>query len=104
MQTGGVLDIVTCGKQALPVPDHEIAAIKLIVESKLPARPWPFLKVGQRVKIQQGSLAGLEGVLLSIKKNLNVVVSIEMLQRSVAVEIEGDWIEPTSPLCLSDIA
>ena len=103
LQTDGVIGIVTAGKNPLPVPDHEIEAIKLIVESQLQIQPWPFLHVGEKVRIQHASLKGLEGILLKIKDNLNVVVSVEMLQRSVAVEIEGDWVTPAGPLRLPEM-
>lgn len=102
LKIGGVVEVVTAGKTALPVPDHEIEAVRLIVQSKLQAQPWPFLRIGERVRIQHGPLEGLEGFLLNIRKNLNVVVSVEMLQRSVAVEIEGDWVKPLGPLRLAE--
>lgn len=104
LKIGGVIGIVTAGRAALPVPDHEIEAVRLIVQSKLQAQPWPFLRIGEKVLIQHGPLQGLQGLLLNVRKNLNVVVSVEMLQRSVAVEIEGDWVKPLGPLRLPEPA
>jgi transcription antitermination factor NusG len=97
LDTPGVASIVGVGKCAVPVRDSEIAAIQRIVESGLPMSPWPFLKAGQFVYINQGPLAGLEGILVAIKNRSRLVVSVEMLQRSVTVEIESDWAEPSQP-------
>jgi transcription antitermination factor NusG len=95
--TPGVLLIVGIGKTPLAVNDSEIAALQSIVKSGLQAEPWPFLKVGQRVRIDQGSLEGVEGILTAIKKPCRLVVSVTLLQRSVAVEIDQDWATPIGP-------
>src|SRR5258706_7499214 len=73
--TPGVVQIIGAGKVPLPVDDSEIAALSAIVKSGLAAEPWPFLKVGQRVRIQRGSLEGVEGVLLAMKKPYRLIVS-----------------------------
>ena len=78
----------------MPIPDEEIAAVQAIMRSGLLAQPWPFLKVGQYVRINCGSLEGLEGILMVCKKHYRFIVSVEMLQRSVAVEVDGAWVEP----------
>ena len=71
------------------VPDAEIEAIQKVHSSYLPARPHAFLRAGERVRITQGLLAGAEGILVRSKSNKGLlVVSVEMLQRSVAVEID----------------
>ncbi len=92
--TQGVRQVVGTGKTPVPVEESEIAALESIVVSKLQARPWPFLQVGQRVRIEQGPLYGVEGILLDSKKRDRLVVSVTLLQRSVAVEIDGDWAVP----------
>lgn len=94
--TPGVLQVVGAGKVPLPVDDREIEAVRSIVKSGLQAEPWPFLKVGQRVSIERGSLEGVEGILLAIKKPYRLIVSVTLLQRSVAVELDQDW---ATPLC-----
>ena len=94
--TPGVRSIVGLGKIPLPIDNSEIAALQSIVKSGLPAEPWPFLKIGQRVRIEQGSLEGLEGILLTPKNSYRLVVSVTLLQRSVAVEIDRDWVTPIS--------
>jgi transcription antitermination factor NusG len=92
--TPGVQHIVGIGKVPLPVEEAEIAAIQSIVRTGLPAEPWPFLQVGQRVRIVSGPLEGLEGLLLAVKKPYRLVVSVTLLQRSVAVEIDSVWVTP----------
>jgi transcription antitermination factor NusG len=97
LNTPGVASIVGIGKCAVPVADREIAAIQKLVESGLPVAPWPFLKAGQFVYINRGPLAGVEGIVIAAKNRSRLVVSVEMLQRSVTVEIENDWAEPSRP-------
>jgi len=92
--TPGVLSVVGAGKVPLPVNDSEIEAIRSIVKSGLQAEPWPFLRVGQRVRIERGSLEGVEGILLAVKKPYRLIVSVTLLQRSVAVELDQDWATP----------
>lgn len=92
--TPGVLLIVGIAKTPLPVEDSEIAALQSIVKSGFQAEPWPYLQVGQRVRIERGSLEGVEGVLLAVKKPHRLVVSVTLLQRSVAVEIDEAWATP----------
>ena len=94
--TPAVLLIVGAGKLPLPVDESEIAALQSIVNSGLHAEPWPYLKVGQRVRIERGALEGVEGILTSIKKPFRLVVSVTLLQRSVAVEIDQDWASPVA--------
>jgi transcription antitermination factor NusG len=95
--TPGVLLIVGVGKTPSPVDDSEIAALQSIVKSGLQAEPWPFLKIGQRVRIEHGSLEGVEGILVAIKKPYRLVVSVTLLQRSVAVEIDHHWATSIGP-------
>ena len=90
LMTPGVRLIAGVGKVPLPVNDQEMAALLRIVESGLQAEPWPFLEVGQRVRIEQGALQGVEGILMAIRKPHRLIVSISLLQRSVAVELDGD--------------
>ena len=90
--TPGVIQVVGYGKDPIPVEDKEIEAIQLAIASELPTQPWPYLEVGERVRIQVGKLAGLEGILLNFKGNHRVVLSVSLLQRSVALEVDLDWI------------
>jgi transcription antitermination factor NusG len=88
--TPGVRSIVGFGRSPAPVDEQEIAALRRIAEAGLPAEPWKYLREGERVVIAEGPLAGVEGVLLSLKNERRLVVSVTLLQRSVAIEIAGD--------------
>ncbi len=90
----GVNSIVGAGRQPAPVSGAEIEAIRAMVSSGLPVEPWPFIEVGQRVRIEGGSLDGLEGILTQVRNCWRVVVNVELLRRSVAVEIERDRVFP----------
>lgn len=90
----GILRIVGFGKHPTPVPESEITAVRTMVASGLPLYPWPFLKVGQHVYIDHGPLRGLEGILLQFRNTWRVVLSINLLQRSVAVEVDRDCLSP----------
>lgn len=94
LTTPGVISIVGAGKTPIAVSEEEIASVQAILRSGLPARPWPCLTVGSRVFIERGPLAGVEGVALNVDKTFRLVVSVPLLQRSVAVEIERDWVRP----------
>jgi len=67
-----------------------------VVGSGLPFSPWPFLRIGQRVRIGQGALEGLEGILAREKSGYRVIVNVELLNRAVAVEIERDLVHPAA--------
>lgn len=80
------------GKTPIPVEDREIEALQLAVASGVSSQPWPYLKVGERVRIHSGRLAGLEGILIQFKGNHRVVLSVSLLQRSVALEVDLNWV------------
>jgi transcription antitermination factor NusG len=90
----GVNSILGIGKTPMPLDETEIAAIDTMVKSGLPAKPWPFLKVGQAVRIESGPLCGIEGILTDFKGRHRLVLSITLLQRSVAVEVEDSCARP----------
>ena len=93
----GVLHFVGIGKTPAPVDESEIAAIQTAVRSGLRVEPWEFLEVGQRVRMEEGPLAGLEGILTEVRKQYRVVVSLTLLKRSVSVEIDRHWLSPLNP-------
>jgi len=94
MHQAGVERVVSFNRTPALIPDHEIAALKRAVCSELPLGPWPYLKAGQRVRIEKGVLAGMEGTLARESAGWKVVVTVSALQRSIAVEIERDMIAP----------
>ena len=115
LTTPGVIGIVGAGKLPIPVDLEEIEAVRAILRSGLAAQPWPLLGVGSKVYIERGPLAGLEGILTNTDKvylergplagvegiisNMDrvyrLVVSVSLLQRSVAVEIDRAWARPS---------
>jgi transcription antitermination factor NusG len=90
----GVISFVGIGKVPVPIDEAEIATIQAAVGADLLAEPYPFLEVGQRVRLAEGPLAGLEGLLVEVRKQQRLVVSVSMLKRSVAVEIDRLWVRP----------
>jgi transcription antitermination factor NusG len=90
--TPGVLQVVGYGRTAVSVSEEEIQALQLAVGSEMPKQPWPYLEVGQRVRVNYGTLSGLEGILVNVKGNHRVVLSVTLLQRSVAMEVETSWL------------
>jgi len=95
--TPGVIALVGRGRIPVPVEASEIDAIQAMVASGLPVAPWPYLEVGQRVRIEDHALQGLEGILIGFKSGHRIVVSISLLQRSVALEIDRALVSPIGP-------
>jgi transcription termination/antitermination protein NusG len=94
LQTTGVVQIVGINNVPEAIPDQQIENIQTILKSDLKYNPHPFLKIGERVRVKTGALQGCEGILLR-KKNLStLVLSIELLQQAVAVEIDAFNVEP----------
>jgi transcription antitermination factor NusG len=93
LNAAGVAQIVGCGNTPVPISEAEIRSVQTLVASKVACTPWPYLQAGQRVSIDDGPLAGVEGVIVRAEDGKpRVVVSVSMLLRSVAAEIERDWI------------
>jgi transcription antitermination factor NusG len=90
----GAMNFIGIGKVPVPIEDSEITAIQDAVRSGLPAEPWTYLNVGQLVRLDDGPLAGLEGILIENRKQYRIVVSVSLLQRSVSVEIQRNWVTP----------
>jgi transcription antitermination factor NusG len=97
LEVPGVLSVVGgTGRQLAPLPDTEIDALR----SGLPLRnaePHPLLTVGQRVRIRSGALCGMVGVVVRLKNSLRVVLTMDLIMQSVAVEVDGTELEPLDP-------
>ena len=91
LRTPGVFRIVGAGEQPIPIPDPQIESIRLLLEKRIACSPHPFLNVGQRVRVRGGCLDGVEGILLAFKSNRTLVISVEPIQRSVAIQVGGDY-------------
>lgn len=96
LTTPGVIRIVAFGGVPAPVSDEEIRNIRLLVNSDCCLYPSPFLRTGQHVQMIAGPLCGVEGILLKVKNQHRLVLSIDILQRSTAVEIDAAWLEPSA--------
>jgi transcription antitermination factor NusG len=94
LATRGVVGIAGSLGRPLPIDESELAAVRKMVESNLAVEPWPFLKVGQRVRVHHGSLKGVEGILLRVKSSYRLIVSITLLGRSVASEVDAALVRP----------
>ena len=99
LKTHGVLNVVGVAGIPAPIAEDEILSVQKLLRSGLAAGPWPFVRTGQRVIIERGPLAGTEGILVQVKSQFRVVISISLLQRSVAAEIDIEMARPlpTSP-------
>jgi transcription antitermination factor NusG len=78
----------------LPIPDSQMQDIRTLLASDVPFEERSFLRVGQRVRIRGGSLDGVEGILSSQDQNQSLVVSVDLIQRSLSVRIQGYEVEP----------
>ena len=94
LMTPGVQQIVGVGRTPMPVEEREMESIRQVLSSGLPSLPWPYMHVGERVRVNYGSLVNLEGILVNFKGSNRVVLSVTMLQRSVAMEIDLAWVSP----------
>jgi transcription antitermination factor NusG len=79
---------------SLPIPDEQIDSIQRVLTQTAPWRSYPFLKAGQRVRIRGGAMDGVEGVFLSENGDHSLIVSVDAIQRSIAVRIDGYDVEP----------
>lgn len=95
LRTPGVLAFVGCERQGAPIPDEQIESLQTMLGNRIPCFPYPFLSVGRRVRIRGGSLDGVEGILVRQGDDRSLVVSVELLRRSVSIRVEGYDIEPS---------
>jgi transcription antitermination factor NusG len=93
LRTDGVFSIVGSRAEGTPIPDEQIEAVRRLVEDRLPWHAYPFLKIGQRVRIRSGALDGVEGILVDRSGESTLVISIDAIQRSLAVRVEGYDVE-----------
>lgn len=93
LTTPGVHSVLGFGGKRSMIPCSEIDAVRRMVGSPLKAEPHPYLKCGDRVRLRAGPLQGLEGILLRKRNVWKLLVSVEMLQRSVAVEVDASMVE-----------
>jgi transcription antitermination factor NusG len=96
LRTPGIFWFVGNGGRASAIPINEIDAIRRATQSPVRLEPHPFLNSGDRVRIKDGALAGLEGYLTRFKNQYRVVLSVELLQKAVAVEVDIATVQPVA--------
>jgi transcription antitermination factor NusG len=87
----GVVHIVGVGKRPVPVDESELESVRILVKAGLPIRPDEPYTIGQAIRIQKGPLTGAEGVIIGLGAQ-RLAVSISLLQRSISVELEREWL------------
>jgi transcription antitermination factor NusG len=93
----GVMSIVGIGKAPATIPESQISSLQQAITSGMQCRPWPFVQVGQSVSVVRGPLAGLKGIVIEDKSNLRLVLSLPLLQRAVAVEMDRSCVDFAPP-------
>jgi transcription antitermination factor NusG len=91
--TPGIHSLVSWGGRPAEIPSQEIEAVRRLVESSLQVEPHPFLRFGDRVRIKSGPLEGIEGILVRKTRGFRLVLSVEMLSKSAAVEVDVSMVE-----------
>jgi transcription termination/antitermination protein NusG len=92
-RVNGVFGIVGVRGEGTPIPDEQIQAVRSLISERLSWSFHPFLKIGQRVRIRGGSMDGIEGLLVARNSDRTLVISIDAIQRSLALRIEGYEVE-----------
>ncbi|MCU1271953.1 MAG: transcription termination factor NusG protein [Acidobacteriaceae bacterium] len=94
LRIDGVYSLVGTRGEGTTIPDDQIEAVRRITEEQFAWHSHPFLKIGQRVRIRSGALDGVEGILVARSGESTLVVSVDAIQRSLSVRIEGYDVEP----------
>jgi transcription antitermination factor NusG len=90
LSTPGVASLVAFGSLPARIDDSEIAAIQSLIQSGSAVKPHPYLHEGQRVRVTEGPLEGVEGIVVKKRSEWRMIVSITLLQRSIAVDVDRD--------------
>jgi transcription antitermination factor NusG len=94
LRIDGVVSFVGQRGQGIPIPDGQIDGVKALISGNVPFSSHPFLQVGQRVRIRGGALEGVEGLLVSRDGGRNLIISVEPIQRSLSINLDGYNVEP----------
>ena len=90
----GVVGLVSVNNIPVPLPEEQIDSLRQVLGKCFRAEPYPFLNAGRRVRVCYGPLAGFEGILVRRKAGCRVVVSIDLIMRSIIVDVDGADLEP----------
>ena len=94
LRIDGVVRFVGDRGQGIAIPEEQICAVRTLLKKELPYSTYPFLKIGQRVRVRSGALSGVEGTLVSRNGASALVISLDAIQRSLSVRLEGYDVEP----------
>jgi transcription termination/antitermination protein NusG len=95
LRTNGVNNFVGARGMGTPIPDSEIEAVQALVRQQVPFKVYPYLRLGQTVRIRGGCLDGIKGILTKINGDESLVISVELIQRSIAMRVTGYDIDAT---------
>jgi transcription antitermination factor NusG len=93
LRKAGVIGFVGNGRGAAAIPDNELNAVRLLLRNRIPYASHPYLKIGQRIRVSDGALRGVEGILVRLGSNNGLVVSIDSIQRSLVIQLQGYAVE-----------
>ena len=96
LTTPGVEYVLGNGRELTPVSEAEIDSLRTVLQAGNAPQPYPFLEVGQKVRVECGSFSGVEGQVVRQKSGDLLVLSVTLLQRSVSIEIDRTWLRPVS--------
>lgn len=89
----GVVDFVGHKAEGASIPDQQIESIRTILDRRVPVKDHPFLNVGQRIRVRNGAISGVEGILLAVKGSRTLVISVEPIQRSLCISLDDYEVE-----------
>lgn len=98
LRTNGAVRFAGAAAHGTPIPDEQIESLKTVVRHRVPLARYDFLRVGEKVRIRGGALDGIVGVLAAVKNDKSLVLSVDLIQKSVAIRIDGFEVERLSPL------
>jgi transcription antitermination factor NusG len=98
LRTSGVVRFAGTATQGTPIPNEEIESLKTVLRQRIPLTRYDFLKVGEKVRVRGGALDGIVGVLAAVKNNKSLVLTVDLIQKSVAIRIDGFDVERLSSL------
>ena len=93
LRASGVVSFVGPTAAGASIPEEQIEAIRTLLVRKVPVKDHPFLTVGQRIRVRSGSLSGLEGILVAVNGLRSLVISVEPIQRSLCINLDGYDVE-----------
>lgn len=93
LRATGVVSFVGQNPAATWIPDEQIESIRTILVRGVPVKDYPFLSVGQRVRVKTGSLSGVEGILVGVRGSRTLVISVQPIQRSLCISLDDYEVE-----------